>query len=56
MEKSIDKETAAQCIHMLCVLYRELFEQGTSSDPFLEIPPVTADSQEEQASFMLKAL
>jgi hypothetical protein len=31
-------------------------EQGTVSDPFLDIPPVSADSQEEQASFMLKAL
>jgi hypothetical protein len=31
-------------------------EQGTVSDPFHEIPPVSAESQEEQASFMLKAL
>ena len=56
LEKSDDKDTSAQCIHMLCVIYRELMDQVINSDPFLEIPPITADSQEEQGSFMVKAL
>lgn len=45
LEKSKEKDSSIECSHMLCVFYRELFEQGGTTDVFHEIPPSnSADS------------